>query len=290
METKAWRAGRSVCRLQGWGDFRREIATFIRLLGEAEGRFIIFSERSRHRFVQFCSLREGAIKGEAVSNNFLEKGGRLTAATCRNLLELGWQKPAAKTSPNFWFVWQPRLPIDGMVSLALTTLRSAFEVASPGDLEICCDSWNPAVHVQGKARLKRTRVPGLALWYDGVNAWSTISGPRGRGIKVKSIGHFNARGMRRVYGRGDIFPLDGQQTYKRNMDVWLTREGRLLARFWALGSEVDDESFEIIGLSHPPVREKEEGLSDEWVPQRLRNEYKAWVISNSETPRSAFGL
>jgi hypothetical protein len=120
--------------------------------------------------------------------------------------------------------------------------------------------------------------------------WEATPGRRGRGIKVKPIDHFNARGMRRVYGRGDVFLLNGKQTYKRNMDVWLTREGRLLARFWALGYEVDEESFEVIGLAQPPVREREARLSEDWVPQSLRNEYKAWLISNSLTPRSAQGL
>ena len=42
---------------------------------------------------------------------------------------------------------------------------------------------------------------------------------------LEAIGHFDARGMRRVYGRGDHF--------KRvfNMDIWKDRNDRLLARF-----------------------------------------------------------
>ena len=120
--------------------------------------------------------------------------------------------------------------------------------------------------------------------------WEDTPGPRGRGIKVTLTRAFNARGMHRVYGRGDIFPLDGRKTYKRNMDVWLTHEGRLLARFWALGSDVDNESYEITGFSKRPVTEKKGKLSEDWVPQTLRDEYDAWLISNSETPLSAHGL
>lgn len=111
--------------------------------------------------------------------------------------------------------------------------------------------------------------------------WEAISGRRDPGIEVKSIDHFNARGMRRVYGRGDTFSLGGKRIYKRNMDIWLTREGRLLARFWARDNEVDDESFEIIGLSHPPLLEQNSGLSEEWVAQGLRKEYDDWLVSNS---------
>jgi hypothetical protein len=150
-------AGRRI-RLQRWGDFRREVAAIIRLLREAEGRFIIFQQRNKHRFVQFRVLDDGAIKGEAVSNNFLEKGERLTAATCRHLVELGWQKPA-RTSPNFWSLWTHPLPIGKMVSLAVTTLRDAFEVASPCDLEICCHSFNDAVPAQHQTGIRSTRDP-----------------------------------------------------------------------------------------------------------------------------------
>jgi hypothetical protein len=148
----------------------------------------------------------------------------------------------------------------------------------------------PAVPAQRQAGLEGTRDPSVTLTWDGGAPWETTSGRQGRGISVESIDHFNARGMRRVYGRCDIFPLDGKQTYRRNMDVWLSRGGRLLARFWARGYEVDDESFEIIGLSGPHLREKEVELGESWVPQRLRKEYADWLISNSESPRSAHGL
>jgi hypothetical protein len=101
-------------------------------------------------------------------------------------------------------------------------------------------------------------------------------GRRGRGIKLRYISHFDARGMSPVYGRGDHFGYG--RTF--NMDVWLTRTGRLLARFWSRSSEVDWEAYEIVGLSHSPVREKEMGLSEDWVPQRLRTQYDSWIISN----------
>jgi hypothetical protein len=61
-----------------------------------------------------------------------------------------------------------------------------------------------------------------------ISAWER-SGPRGQGIKVNEIAHFDARGMRPVYGRADH--LGGGAFH---MDVWLGRSGRLLARFWSL--------------------------------------------------------
>jgi hypothetical protein len=59
---------------------------------------------------------------------------------------------------------------------------------------------------------------------------------------VHPIEHFDARGMRRVYRRGDhlgrVF----------NMDIWEDRHDRILARFWSRNPEVDEESWEIIGV------------------------------------------
>jgi hypothetical protein len=102
------------------------------------------------------------------------------------------------------------------------------------------------------------------------------NGPKGRGISLDYIEHFDARGMRLVYGRGDHF---GRRC-SFYMDVWLTRSGRLLARFWAHRKRVDWWSLEVIGLSHaPPTKKKKRDLNEDWVPQRLRDEYDRWIIS-----------
>lgn len=94
------------------------------------------------------------------------------------------------------------------------------------------------------------------------------------GIEVNHVDHFDARGMRRVYGRGDHHC--GGRTF--NMDVWLTRSGRLLARFWSRSSEVDGVSLEIIGFSPTlPPRRKGAALDARWVPQCLRDEYDDWI-------------
>src|ERR1017187_51966 len=261
MQTTIGWCGRHRCWLQGWDDFRREGTALIRLLGDVEGRFIIFAHRNRHRFVQFRVFENGVIRGEAASNNFLGKGrvsedarGEwLTPATCRDLVELGWKKPA-KTSPNYWSNWQPPLPISKMVTLTVTTLRDAFEIASPDELEIEIEDDDETV----------------GDWDRG--------GPRGRGIKVNNIAHFDARGMRRVFGRG-ISYLGGHDF---NMDVWLTRSGRLLARFWSRSSKVDWKSYEIVGLPlTPPPTSKRREMDERWVPQCLRDEYDNWIVSET---------
>lgn len=97
-----------------------------------------------------------------------------------------------------------------------------------------------------------------------------------RGISVNYIDAFNARGMRRVYGRCDYFGRG--RTF--NMDVWLTKDGRLLARFWARRDEVDCYSLEVIGHTLPIVQNNRNyEANEEWVPQCLRVDYDNWVMS-----------
>ena len=93
---------------------------------------------------------------------------------------------------------------------------------------------------------------------------------------LSEIEYFSARGMRRVYGRGDHY----KEGRTFNMDIWRDRDNRLLVRFWGRSDDVDDESWEIIGvpdahrLSGPPFDER-------WVPECLRRQYDMWVIVNS---------
>ena len=105
-------------------------------------------------------------------------------------------------------------------------------------------------------------------------------------IEIHFIGHFDARGMRRLYGRGDHFP--GQQgdifAIRRrifNMDIWADRNNRVFARFWSRSDDVDCCSYEITGMSLVNFdRHATAQLNECWVPQRLRYEYDEWIIIN----------
>ena len=131
----------------------------------------------------------------------------------------------------------------------------------------------PSIGTARKAHCVHTRSSAMTT------AWTTAwerDGPKGGRIKLDYIGHFDARGMRLVYGRGDHF---GRRS-SFHMDVWFTRNGRLLARFWSHSNEVDWCSFEVIGFRHePPGKKKANDLNEDWVPQCLRDEYDSWIIS-----------
>ena len=66
--------------------------------------------------------------------------------------------------------------------------------------------------------------------------------------------------MKRVFGRGDHF--SGRAAF--NMDVWLDRRGRLLARFWSRSEEVDNRSLELLGanIDQIPQLPDGEGFTD----------------------------
>ena len=106
--------------------------------------------------------------------------------------------------------------------------------------------------------------------------WVFDAPPMSR-IRIENVEVFDARGMRRVYGRGDI--LGRKAAF--NMDIWRDRSGNLFARFWSRNSEVDDLSFAIYGINADsiPERAKESAFSDAWIPKALRAEYENWVCA-----------
>ena len=103
--------------------------------------------------------------------------------------------------------------------------------------------------------------------------WFT-RGPTSRRIRWDYAEPFDARGMRRLYGRGDCF-----SSWTANMDVWRTKDGPILARFWSR-ADVDPYSFEVFGLKVPALG-KGHVLADgeRWIPECLRREYEGWVTS-----------
>ena len=99
------------------------------------------------------------------------------------------------------------------------------------------------------------------------------------GALVTEIEHFNARGMRRVFGRGDHF---GRHC-SFNMDIWKTRDGRLLMRCWSRCEDIDWHSFEIKGVDmvEIPDRDKKMGFEKSWVPKAVRKAYDQWIQEKS---------
>ncbi|MCK5838972.1 MAG: hypothetical protein KAG99_03940 [Bacteroidales bacterium] len=105
------------------------------------------------------------------------------------------------------------------------------------------------------------------------------SDPPDTDAKVEEIDHFDARGMRLAYGRGDHFG----RHYTFNMDLWMPRTGRLLMRCWSRCQDIDGRSFEIKGLDTSEIADsiKAAGLHDSWVPDVVRKTYDEWIQEES---------
>lgn len=94
-------------------------------------------------------------------------------------------------------------------------------------------------------------------------------------VEVIEVNHFSARGMRRVYGRGDHF--GGGRTF--NLDIWKNRNGQIFMRCWSYYSDYYPRSFLISGVN-PPLMPKVDGMPDlreEWIPQIVRDTYDEWA-------------
>lgn len=89
-----------------------------------------------------------------------------------------------------------------------------------------------------------------------------------KGITLEAVEGFSARGMTRLYGRGDHL---GNRTL--NLDLWRSRDGRVLARFWSRSNEVDGESWAVSGG-------QADAQDEQQVPQCLRDQYEIWARSN----------
>jgi hypothetical protein len=98
--------------------------------------------------------------------------------------------------------------------------------------------------------------------------------PKYKGIKIEMIEYFNARGMKRVYGRSDYYG----RHHDFNMAIWATSKGRLFMRLWSRSYYIDDISFEIIGIDvaksiiHPHMEN-----CDDWLPYKVREAYDTWI-------------
>lgn len=124
----------------------------------------------------------------------------------------------------------------------------------------------------------------MSWQWGNVVLWDS-EGPTDSAISLEFIEHFDARGMRRVYGRGDFPP--GRA--KLEMDIWVDKQKRLYVRFSSRGQEVDWVSLEILGLNrgdfpdHTPMSNfngiRYIDFDETWVPHCLKEEYNNWVLS-----------
>jgi hypothetical protein len=89
-------------------------------------------------YVQFaCGGNEG-FRAEAVSSQFLPDRWRLPEKAGQILFGLGWSAPDQDAQPpkvNYWRDWPHPLAFPELAQSAVSTLRRAYGVTSPSQLE-----------------------------------------------------------------------------------------------------------------------------------------------------------
>lgn len=114
-----------------------------------------------------------------------------------------------------------------------------------------------------------------------------FEGPTDSSISLEPVDHFDARGMRPVYGRGD----HGWHRAPFEMNIWVTRNQRLFVRFSSRSQIVDWSSYELIGLkpgTYPLDTPKScfdgvwrNDFNDDWIPRCLKEEYNDWIVQEA---------
>lgn len=128
------------------------ITTMLQRIREEGGDhnfFILHADEPKNYFVQFVGSRgEDIVRGEAVSNLYLEPAHMLGPRRSKALLALGWNPPMPGQSPNFYRDWDARKPgtRTQMARLALRTLVQIYglEPTAPVSYELLLEDPAPA--------------------------------------------------------------------------------------------------------------------------------------------------
>lgn len=124
-----------------WEALAERLATTLSDL--SDGEFLVLCKTGTRLFVQFSAQR-GAMRAEAIGNQYLESPFRLSPKAVRHLRSLGWQAPTyvqaelleepAEGSPNNYVDVPAPASYRDLAELAVRTFREVFEVFEPYEL------------------------------------------------------------------------------------------------------------------------------------------------------------
>ncbi len=124
-----------------WEAFAERLASTLSDL--SDGEFLVLCKSGTRLFVQFAAQR-GAMRAEAVGNQYLEPSFRLSPKAVRHLKSLGWQAPTyiqaevleepAEGSPNNYVDVPAPASFRDLAELAVRTFREVFDVFEPSEL------------------------------------------------------------------------------------------------------------------------------------------------------------
>jgi hypothetical protein len=127
-----------------WVALEHALAQTLRDLGKEE--FLIISHKTSQAFVQFAGHGRDGMRTEAISNEYLFDGAKLSGPAVQALLDAGWKAPthSAATedsvqpdlgSPNFFMDFKHPVRFDVLARIAVKSLRDVYKVRHPRDLQ-----------------------------------------------------------------------------------------------------------------------------------------------------------
>jgi len=116
-----------------WEDLERRLA--VALAEMAPETFLLVGAPASGHYVQFAR-GSSEFRGEAVSNHHLPPPTQLTEAQEVLLHGLGWLRPEPlEDGRNLYRNWPVPPPVADIARVAVATLRSAYAIATPNDLQ-----------------------------------------------------------------------------------------------------------------------------------------------------------
>jgi hypothetical protein len=129
---------------EAWATFASALATCLPDLHEDE--FLIVSYKRANYYVQFAAQGIFGMRVEASCNSFIEPEAALTDEQYAMMAELGWNRATEDVpesghsddpdgSPNFFMDLANPIDFKALGELATNTLRNAYRVLHPGELQ-----------------------------------------------------------------------------------------------------------------------------------------------------------
>jgi hypothetical protein len=172
---------------RAWKHFESGLAHVLPDL--ARGDCLIVSHRTADIFVQFVGDGRDGMRAEAISNDYVTKGRRLSAAATRALVQCGWNRPThsaavedarqpGEGSPNFYLDLERPVPFAQLAAMAVKSLREVYKVRLPGELQYNAFDDDDAQIRFPALKLRRQpaeKVPALAeVWPGGSEEWRIV--------------------------------------------------------------------------------------------------------------------
>lgn len=102
---------------------QRVLTAFEEIIGAPEcySAYVILIAEQENRFVQFACDSD-VIRGESISNKYLEEGKKLSMAEEQMLSRIGWNQPHPDHGDNYWLKWPRSVQPMELAEFAIKTL------------------------------------------------------------------------------------------------------------------------------------------------------------------------